>query len=150
RDVDALDAACAACAAVVPPFAFRRLAEAADLRAKLGARRNVLTLLIEGLAACDAGGGENGGGEDGDGGGARSAPPARAQRLSGKLLRLSTVLGGFVSLAAYAFTTRLPTVFTRCALAHRSAATARRGPRERGARSLPPKESNRAKNVQLT
>ena len=45
--------------------------------------------------------------------GARPAPPPRAQRLSGRLLRLSALLGGIVSVLAYAFATRAPTVFTR-------------------------------------
>lgn len=45
--------------------------------------------------------------------GAAARPPARAQRLSARLLRLSTVLGAIVSLLAFAFITRLPTIFTR-------------------------------------
>ena len=43
----------------------------------------------------------------------RPAPPARARRLSSRLLRLSVVLGAFISAVAYTFATRLPTLFTR-------------------------------------
>ena len=43
----------------------------------------------------------------------RPAPPATARRLSGRLLRLSTLLAAIVSFCAYMFTTRLPTIFTR-------------------------------------
>ena len=40
-------------------------------------------------------------------------PPPSARRLSGRLLRLSAALGGLVSVLAYTFATKFPTVFTR-------------------------------------
>ncbi len=42
----------------------------------------------------------------------RSAPPREARAMSMRLLRLSTGLGAFVSLAAYGFVTRMPHLFT--------------------------------------
>ena len=48
-----------------------------------------------------------------EGTGSRPPPPATARRLSGRLLRLSTILAVIVSFCAYAFITRLPTIFTR-------------------------------------
>ena len=44
---------------------------------------------------------------------AKARPSAPAYRLSGRLLRMSTVLGALVSLLAYLFITRLPTIFTQ-------------------------------------
>ena len=61
--------------------------------------------------------GTSGGGIDVREGVSRPAPipapiPAPARRLSGRLLRLSIVLGAFVSTAAFLIATRLPTIFT--------------------------------------